>query len=167
MMKTLCIALSIYLCFILIPTSVVAYSNKAPSKKTGSITVRTKKEKGRNKCFEYELKIPIFQFKNKIFQKKLNTYYKEIMIKSKNGVETYYKEYGNMNEDCKDIEPTYFSKTNYKVTYNKTPIFSLFVLFDEAGGAAHDFLKLEGKTYDFSTSQELRSEDLFIKNSNI
>lgn len=163
--KVIYIAMSVFLCFIFIPKSVSAFPSEDQMDQINSVTVHTKIEQGRKKCFEYELKIPVFHLKNKIFQKKLNTYFKGAMFTSKNDVQQYYEKYGDMELDCKEGEPTHFSKTNYKVTYNKTPIVSLYLLYNEYIGAAHEFLELEGKTYDVSTSQEIRLEDLFIKNS--
>ncbi|MBO9130670.1 DUF3298 and DUF4163 domain-containing protein [Bacillus sp. 165] len=162
MKKLLYIAMAIYFCTVLVPKYVFA-GHSEPSK---AVTIESKIKQKKNDYFEYKLTIPVFTgVANKEFQKQLNMYYKNQMTHFKTKLDKEAKKfYESALQNGWTVFP-YTANADYKLTYNKSPLLSLYTNYYQYTGGAHGMYMWKANTFDISLAKELMLDDLFKKNS--
>ncbi|WP_028401393.1 DUF3298 and DUF4163 domain-containing protein [Ectobacillus panaciterrae] len=164
-MKLRYIVLIAYLFIAIVPNYVFA-EHPVVSPSAEAVKVETEKKEGKTEYFEYQVSIPEFHtLKNAAFEKKLNLYYKtNILIFKKKLEKEAKKYYDDAKQSSLSIHP-YVANADYKVTYNKKPLLSLYVNYYQYTGGAHGMYEWKANTFDMKLEKELALTDLFKENS--
>ncbi|WP_368042538.1 DUF3298 and DUF4163 domain-containing protein [Ectobacillus sp. JY-23] len=119
------------------------------------------KKEGKNEYFEYQLRIPRFSgLKNEVFQTKLNEYYSTKMMMFKRKLEKEAKQYYDENKGALSVHP-YVASTDYKITYNRKPLLSLYTSYYQYTGGAHGMYEWRANTFDIDLEKELMLTEMF------
>jgi hypothetical protein len=167
MKKLLYIVMAVYFCTALVPKYVFAFPAATQTAPREIATVETETKQGKADYFEYQLNIPVFKgLTNQDFQKKLNAYYKTRIMTFKNKLNKEAKKYyESATQNGWTVHP-YIANADYKITYNKSPLLSLYVNYYQYTGGAHGMYEWKANTFDTSLAKELMLDDLFKKDSN-
>jgi hypothetical protein len=164
-MKFRYIILLAYLFIVIVPKYALAeHPVASPSQEAAKI--ETEQKSGKTEYFEYQLNIPKFSYlKHELFEKKLNQYYKNSILSFQKNLEKEAKKYYNdAKQSILSIHP-YVVNIDYKVTYNKSPLLSLYANYYQYTGGAHGMYEWRAETFDTELEKELSLADLFKKNS--
>ncbi|MFD3448825.1 DUF3298 and DUF4163 domain-containing protein [Microbacteriaceae bacterium 4G12] len=132
-----------------------------------TIHVETVRKEGKSPYFEYELNIPKFSsLNNTSFEKKLNLYYQAKIMNFKKKLEKEAKKYYDVADQQSTTLHPYIANTDYKITYKKLPLLSLYMNYYQYTGGAHGIYEWKANTFDIEEGKELLLEDLFKKESN-
>lgn len=137
------------------------YTQMRISPQSNPVTVATKEVKDQKPYIQSDLKIPVLQgIPNANIQASINNSMQSDVLEFKRQMEEAAQEYGDKASQSKEKFIPYKISSVYELTYNKSNIISILMIYHEFVGGLNSYIKVP-YNYDITTGKSIMLKDLF------